>query len=259
MIMQSIHTMAGRIAGILGDNLLSVVLYGSIPLDDFRPGWSDIDLVVFTRGSIAPEQAAELLTLRQTLAAEHPENPFFRCFEGGMLPLESFLSGQEDTVVYWGTSGQRLDTRYHCDCFSMLEICRHSRLLLGEDVRPMLPLPSRDELIAGAAAHLCTIRLHAQQTGPSLYAFGWLLDIARCLYTLRTGGIIGKTPAAHWALEKNLCPVPEALQAAISARHNPAATRQTPGMMAMAAGLGPDIQRFADVLEKELHSLGVDI
>ena len=259
MLNDAIQTLAGRIGGILGDNLLSILLYGSIPLDDFCPGWSDIDLMVLTRGSIAPEQAAELVTLRQALAAEHPEDPFFRCFEGGMLPLESFLAGQEDTVVYWGTSGQRVDTRYHCDCFSMLEICRHSRLLLGEDVRPRLPLPSRDELVAGVAAHLRTIRRHAQQTGPSLYAFGWLLDIARCLYTLRTGGIIGKTPAACWALEQHLCPVPEALQATISARNDPAATRQSPGMMALAAGLGPDVQRFADVLETELHSLGADI
>ena len=252
MLTRAIDIMVERIAAILAGNEPSILLYGSVLLEDFRPGWSDIDLMVLTRKPITPEQAGELVNLRQALAAQHPENPFFRCFEGGMLTLEGFLSGEEDTMVYWGTSGQRVDTRYRCDCFSMLELCRHSRLLLGEDIRPLLPLPRREDLAAGVAAHLRTIRQHAQQTGASLYSYGWLLDIARCLYSLRTGEIIGKTPAGYWALAQNLCPVPEALRSALAVRENPAAALQDPQRMAQATSLGPAVQRFADVLEQAL-------
>ena len=152
MLTKAIDIMAERIAAILAENAHSILLYGSVPLDDFRPGWSDIDLMVLTRRPIAPGQADKLVNLRQALAAEHPVNPFFRCFEGGMLTLERFLSGEEDTVVYWGTSGQRIDRRYRCDCFSMLELCRHSRLLRGEDIRPMLPQPRKRERVTMAAA-----------------------------------------------------------------------------------------------------------
>lgn len=259
MLTTAIDIMTKRIAAILAENAPSILLYGSVPLDDFRPGWSDIDLMVLTRQAISPAQAAELVTLRQTLAAEHPENPFFRCFEGGMLCLEGFLSGQEDTVVYWGTSGQRVDTRYRCDSFSMLELCQHSRLLWGEDIRPQLPAPSREDLVAGVAAHLATIRRHAQKTSASLYSFGWLLDIARCLYTLRTGSIAAKTQAGQWALEQHLCPIPDALKTALSARQDPAAALDDPQLMALAGSLGPDIQRFADVLEAELRRNMIDL
>ena len=252
MLTKAIDIMAERIAAILAENAPSILLYGSVPLDDFRPGWSDIDLIVLTRRPIAPGQADKLVNLRQALAAEHPVNPFFRCFEGGMLTLERFLSGEEDTVVYWGTSGQRIDRRYRCDCFSMLELCRHSRLLRGEDIRPLLPQPRQEDLASGVAAHLSTIRQYAQQTGASLYSYGWLLDIARCLYTLRTGEIIGKTAAGRWALAQNLCPVPDALRSALAVRENPAAALQDPQRMAQAASLGPAVQRFADVLEEAL-------
>jgi len=254
MLTTALDIMTRRIAAILAGNTPSILLYGSIPLDDFRPGWSDIDLLVLTRQAISPAQAAELVALRQTLAAEHPENPFFRCFEGGMLSLEGFLSGKEDTVVYWGTSSQRVDTRYHCDCFSMLELCQHSRLLWGEDIRPLLPMPCREDLVAGVAAHLATIRQHAQKTSASLYSFGWLMDIARCLFTLRTGGVAAKTQTGQWALEQRLCPVPDALKAALSARQDPAAALGDPQLMAVSSSLGPDIQLCADVLEEELTS-----
>jgi len=263
MLTQAISVMTGRIAAILAENVRSILLYGSIPLDDFRPGWSDIDLMVLTRKSISPAQANELVTLRQALAAQDPDNPFFRSFEGGMLPLESVLSGKEDTVVYWGTGGQRLDRRFHVDCFTMLELCQHSRLLMGEDIRPLLPVPSYRELVAGVAAHLASIRQHARITSARLYSFGWLLDIARCLYTLRTGCITAKTRAGFWALEQNLCPAPDTLKSALSARQDPTAALHDPQLMALAGRLGPDIQRFADELESELakamHSKGTDV
>ena len=80
----------------------------------------------------------------------------------------------------------------------------------------------------------------------------WLLDIARCLYTLETGGILSKTRAGQWALEQQLCPVPEALTLALQVRQDPPAALADPACMARAAALGPDIQRFADVLETRL-------
>lgn len=47
-----------------------------------------------------------------------------------------------------------------------------------------------------------------------------MLDIARCIYTLRTGKIIAKTEAAEWALENNICPDPTDLETALKVRKN---------------------------------------
>ena len=47
---------------------------------------------------------------------------------------------------------------------------------------------------------------------------GWLLDIARGIYTLRTGKILAKTAAGEWALKNNLCPDTDAMRKAIQCR-----------------------------------------
>ncbi len=42
---------------ILSENLHSVVLFGSVTLDDFQPGWSDVDACVVLRRPITESEA----------------------------------------------------------------------------------------------------------------------------------------------------------------------------------------------------------
>ena len=79
-----------------------------------------------------------------------------------------------------------------------------------------------------------------------------MLDIARCIYTLRTGKIIAKTNAAEWALENNLCPDPDALGFALKVRRNPMEYKDDKETFDYAETLAEPIQRFVDVLQKEL-------
>ena len=81
-----------------------------------------------------------------------------------------------------------------------------------------------------------------------------MLDIARCIYTLRTGKIIAKTKAAEWALENNLCPDLYALTTALNVRRTPLKYRDDKEMFDYAETLGEAVQRFADVLEMELNT-----
>ena len=80
-----------------------------------------------------------------------------------------------------------------------------------------------------------------------------MLDIARCIYTLRTGKIIAKTDAAEWALNNNLCSDPSALATALKVRRNPLKYRDDKEIFEYAETLAESIQRFADALEKELE------
>ena len=95
-----------EITKLLADNRPSVYLYGSSCLNDFRPGWNDIDILVLTECAITEEQAGALLHLRQKLLSKEPGNPYYRSFEGGMLTLSAFLTGKADRVVYWGQAGK---------------------------------------------------------------------------------------------------------------------------------------------------------
>ena len=108
-----------------------------------------------------------------------------------MLTLDAFLTGKADRVVYWGTSGERITDTYMFDSFGMTELIESSVLLCGKDIQNQLKAPEFSELYADVKHHYETIRKYVQKTGRSFYSFGWMLDIARCIYTLRTGTIIG--------------------------------------------------------------------
>ncbi|MBQ6065518.1 MAG: DUF4111 domain-containing protein [Clostridia bacterium] len=245
--------MTARITDVLTDNAPSVYLYGSVALDDFQFGWSDIDILVLTGRQITTEQAARLLRLRRELTEREPDDPYFRLFEGGMLRLSAFLTGAPDTVVYWGTSGERITDRFAFDSFCKTELLDNGLLLYGADVRGQIRRPTFDELRTDVERHYRTIREHGGKTGKSIYSFGWLLDISRCLYTLRTGKIIAKTKAGEWALENGLCPDAAALQTARRVRKDPLQFEKNQALRQYAENLGSMIQAYAEQLEEALY------
>lgn len=252
---KAVNKMVHEISHILSDCEPSIYLYGSSVLDDFRLGWSDIDILVLTDRQISEEQAQKLVKLRQAMLEREPGNLYYRSFEGGMLTLDAFISKTPDRVVYWGTSGERITDTYTFDSFSMVELIESSTLLYGRDVRSQLKAPGFNDLCTDVKHHYETIRKYAQNTGRDMYSFGWLLDIARCLYTLRTGKIIAKTAAADWAIENDLCPVPEALKIAVEVRRAPLEYKNDKQIFDYAETLREPIQRFADVLENELRGI----
>lgn len=248
----AINRMVQEISHILADCEPTIYLYGSSALDDFRLGWSDIDILVLTERQISESQAEILVNLRQAMLSKEFDNLYYRSFEGGMLTKRAFLAHTTDRVVYLGTSGERITDSYAFDSFSMAALTENSVLLYGKDIRKELKYPSFHELYADVKRHYETIRKYAQNTGRNFYSFGWMLDIARCIYTLRTGKIIAKTKAAEWALENNLCSDPHALTTALNVRRNPWKYQNDQETFDYAQTLGEPVQRFADVLEKEL-------
>ena len=247
----SINSMVREISHILSDCDPAIYVYGSSALNDFRLGWSDIDILVLTEKQISKSQAQLLVGLRQAMLAGEPDNPYYRSFEGGMLTLSAFLSKNPDRVVYWGTGGERITDTYLLDSFAMEQLSEGSVLMYGKDIRKELKYPDFHELYADVKHHYETIRKYAQSTERSLYSFGWMLDIARCIYTLRTGRIIAKTKAARWALENNLCPDPDALRYALKVRTSPLEYKDEQ-TFDYAETLAEPIRLFTDVLEKEL-------
>lgn len=244
----AIDTMVSAIVDVFDASSPTIYLYGSLPLGDFRLGWSDIDILVLTEQQITNFQAQKLLWLRQELLQDESDNPYYRSFEGGMLSLSAFLKQQSDRVVYWGTSGQRIADTYLFDSFCRTELLESSILLYGKDVRDRLHMPSYDDLYKDVSRHYDAILKYAKKTERSLYSFGWLLDIARGIYTVQTGNVISKTAAAEWVLENGLCPVPEELKIALQVRKAPLEYRNDVRILDYAETLGDAVQAFACVL-----------
>lgn len=251
---KTIAAMTHRIAHILKPSGPTLYLHGSVVMDDFRPGWSDIDILCLCREPITEAQAGALVNLRQTLLEEHPGNPYFRLFEGGFLTWENLIENTGGPVVYWGTSGQRITDAYAFDAFSRISLVRYAKVLRGQDDRHRIPLPAREDILGAAARCLGMVREHAKETPRRVTSAEWLLMIARCLYTLETNDIIAKTEAGRWALSARLAPDPGMMRAAIDIREQPLAAKADEGLLDLCAGFGPHIQAFADVLEQKLLS-----
>lgn len=248
----SIQMMQDSICDILWENRPSLYLFGSVASDDFKLGWSDIDILCLTQLPITQAQAEQLVNLRQDLLSSHPGNPYFRLFEGGMMSLASFLSAKPNSVVYWGTSGQRITDAYTFDVFSRMELLESGILLCGDDIRDRLSYPTPAEIKSAVIAHYQAIRKYGTAPGRSLYSIGWMLDIARCLYTLDTGKTIAKTTAGEWALSHDLVPDRDIMRRVLAIRKEPLHYKNDEELMDWAQTLGAPIARFADVLEKRL-------
>ena len=247
---KSIDMMLGRIVSLIRGNEPSFYLMGSVALNDFRPGWSDIDFLCLLKTPLDEAQAEALVGLRQKLAEEHP-GFYFRAFEGAFLSLGAFLGKTTENLVYWGTSGQRITDSFDYNAVLPFELHKKSRLLYGGDVLGEIPLPTKEQINGAIAGHLQIIRKYAVKTDRSVYSAGWLFDIARCIFTLQTGEIISKTEAAEWALENNLTPNLHVLEKALFFRKNPEEINDE--AFAWFEGLGTEVQKFADVLEKALN------
>lgn len=250
---RSIDVMAKSISAILGDNIDCIYLYGSVVMDDFKLGWSDIDILCLTKEAISDYEAEQLVVLRQNLLKEEEANPYYRSFEGAIVSIDEFKKKQYTRVVYWGTSGQRITDKYYFDVFSLYELIKYGQLILGNDKRNELVLPTNEELKDGVQQHYQTIRKYAVETGESLYSCGWLLDIARCIYTLRYNDIISKTKAGEWALKEKLCPEEDQLLYTLQIRNKPLEYKEHLEVKEWLSSLGTSVQLFADVLDRELN------
>lgn len=253
---QSIDTMVQNIHDILGDNMVCIYLHGSVAMNDFKLGWSDIDILCLTKQVLTTYEAEKLVNLRENLLKIEKNNPYFRSFEGAILSVEEFKKRQnaKAKVVYWGTSGERITDQYVFDVFSQYELIKYGKLIWGTDIRNELMLPTSKELNQGVLEHYQSIRNYANRTGESLYSCGWLLDIARCIYTLRYHDVISKTTAGEWALKENLCPEKEQMICTLKIRKNPLEYKHQKKVKQWLNSLGTSVQLFADVLYVELKN-----
>ena len=242
-----------EIAEKLNQQVHSVWLYGSVVLNDFRLGWSDIDFIAFASKPITEIQAEQLVMLRQSLSDKFPENPFCSCFEGVIINLHEYLTNNYTKLVYWGTTGQRITDRYESDTFSRYELAKYGKSVYGKDERKIFAIPGRDELVSAIQDHYDSIRKYAVRTSERIYSCGWLLDIARCIYTLRYNDIIGKTQAGIWALSERIFPEEEPMKRTLEIRQQPGKYKNRDDIKLWLSNLGETVQRYADVLENELN------
>ena len=161
---ESVSKLISEIYDITDGNLHSFWLYGSVVIDDFRLGWSDIDFIALTNTQITENQAQKLVYLRQAMSQKEPKNPYYRLFEGIIAEVTEYRKNRFTRLVYWGTSGQRICDKYTPDVFASLELVRYGQVVYGEDERSIFSLPDRNDILSAIRPRYETIRKYAKQT-----------------------------------------------------------------------------------------------
>jgi Domain of unknown function (DUF4111)/Nucleotidyltransferase domain len=213
-------TLAGSCAAALGEAVAGVILHGSLTLDDYVPGRSDVDLLVVVDQPLTDAQVAALteaverrrplapgrvdlrVVTRQVAASSTPAPPMelsIQITPGSGLAVERRHPGERDLVVE-------------------LSMCRaHGRSLLGAAPAELIgEVPDRWVLAVGDAQ---LADWEAIGDDPR-HAALTVLTTCRVWRLAEEGRHCSKTAAGAWALERD--PTLQVVRDALRQRRDPA-------------------------------------
>lgn len=220
--------LADSCTDILQATVVSAVLHGSLTMDDFRPGRSDLDLLlVVERGltsseadalvgavraaDLGPAGGVDLLVVTRRTAETPADHP-----------------GRELLVGRWPRSGAELEVEGHDDHVPDLwpelsEARANGRSLLGPEPRAVIGEVPPDRVRANGIGWL---RTWLERIDDDKNAVHMVLTACRMWRFELTGEHTSKTDAARWALERD--PSLIGVELALSARTTSATPRIAP-------------------------------
>jgi hypothetical protein len=224
------QALAGACAGALGEAVAGVILHGSLTLDDYVPGRSDLDLLVVVDHPPSDAQFAALVeAMASRRAAPGPVDLRLvtrqvAAWPTPAPPLEAYLR-------LTPRSGVRLEERRHPgerDLAVELSVCRaHGRSVLGATPAELLgEIPDRWVVAAGDAQ---LASWQAIGDDPP-YAELTVLTACRVWRFAEEGRHVSKAAAAEWALGRD--PTLGVVGDALRRRHGDPAARIDPAQVA---------------------------
>jgi hypothetical protein len=211
--------LSSRLAGALGDELIGIWLMGSGALGGFDPSSSDVDVLVVsrTRESVAARQAVADLIGPPALPCPGQGLEFVWYALADVQPLG------DPPAFQLNVNGGR--ARQHKVQFGPGDEADHwfvIDLAIGRAAAAALVGPALAEVAAPVPAERLLEALHASLAWHDGFDAGSpnrVLNAARTIRYLATGGWTNKIAAAHWLAERQPALAP-ALAAALSARDN---------------------------------------
>jgi len=195
-----------RVCPTLGEKLRTVCVHGSLALDDFCSGWSDVDVCVVVNDPVSGTEA-------QALGAIHDEmgDRFIRAHAAGWRsgqaiegcyipePLLRDASCQMPCYVAGDCAG-RLSTAHPLPPFDREVLARFGRRLLGPPVA--FARPTREALAEQTARMLAQIRGQVSGSPSAIWLCGIQHWLARSLVFWRDGDLLSKSAALSRELEQ---------------------------------------------------------
>lgn len=214
----AVKRMADSCADILQTTLVSAILHGSLTLGDFRPGRSDLDLLlVVERGLTLSEADALRCAVRETdIGPAGGVDLLVVTRRTAETPAD--YPGRELQVGWWPGSGEELEVEGHDDHVPDLwpelsEARANGRSLLGPEPHSVIGEVPHDRVRANGIGWL---RTWLERIDDDKNAVHMVLTACRIWRFEVTGKHVSKTDAARWAMERD--PSLVGVELALSAR-----------------------------------------
>lgn len=135
------------VSDTLGGNLASIIIYGSVALDDFKHGKGDIDFVCVTHKSLT-EKEIDLLTNNHREIRAGSLGELGKQIEGSYYPKKIFENEENKIGLYIGTNQNnwRTISSIQLNLFDQHIIRKHGIVIYGEDNRHIFYKSSFEEL-----------------------------------------------------------------------------------------------------------------
>ena len=217
----------GEICATLGDKLQGALLGGSAVLDDFQPGWSDVDVCVVLHEAVTEAEGIAIGRVHDAMRArfiEGGENGWRsgQAIEGSYITAD-MLREPKSGICYVAGGGTRWwGERDPLSPFDRLIYARHGVVLFGEAAPVGMPgtaaLKAQSIRDAGQFAHPPAGCLQS-----ALWLAGIMHWLARTLVFWRNGVLLSKTAA----LEREIAaggPLADAFRLPLTLRREGSAT-----------------------------------
>jgi Aminoglycoside adenylyltransferase, C-terminal domain len=201
---QRITELTDALQATLGERLLAVYLYGSIPAGGFCEGKSDIDLMAVVSTDITDVDLPDLEAMHSAFAERHPS--WRNRIEVGYLspPVLRTLASVPTGTMAVTSPGEPLHLTAPTDGWVLNW---HSVLIDGETLFGPQPLTFGEAVSADAVAAVLRRQIAAWEQEVSqpwiahsrAYQGYIVLGVCRALYGLETGRSTTKEGAASWA------------------------------------------------------------
>jgi hypothetical protein len=202
-IQQVLNELRAGIAGVLGEQLVGLYLYGSLTTGDFTEGVSDVDLLAATAADLTDEQLERLREMHAALVGRYPAwDDRIEVAYLSTLGLRTFRTERSPIgIISPGEPLHRLSAG--SDWLMNWYLVRSGGVTLhGPPPETLIPPVSIGEYVEAVRAHAGSMRDALRERRSIKEQSYAILTLSRALYTVRNGAYVSKQQAAAWAKQQ---------------------------------------------------------
>jgi hypothetical protein len=185
---------------ILRSNLRGVYLHGSLAMDCFNPGLSDLDLLVRVRNGLSPDDERRLIELFMEVSGKPSPVEVSVLSDADLFPWRYptpySMHFSEDWRSRLECGQGQPDDRRDPDLAAHITVLRTRGIVLsGEEIASMFPEVPADDYLDSLLRDVDWARERA-----SIQPVYAVLNLPRVLRFLTDGAVISKCEAGEWAM-----------------------------------------------------------